>query len=568
MGRGLTLTAKLAIVTTIELVLLFFAVGSYQVSLTRQSYEEAHAYSSSLCAQTADVLEAKLKRIRQAAQTIAYFKNTGEYLQSNSVSQMLEIQPAISSMSQYIIESNEDIVDIILADMDRNLLSYNGLMDSSTLNNLAKVYPGLLSDDKLKPLFTPIMNMKEAGGVYYTYIMPIYSTESYERIGTCVVLCNGRSLLSLLQDMAPPGNNYIINLKYQANNRDMAVVNSTNIPVQPTYFINAIGDLGLYMQSTLDITALPNSNAALRGMLFLFAAIMVCMLSLTVLILYFGFTKPLRQLIRRINRIGRGKHTRLEPIKTAELGSIVETINTMLEELETNTAARMEGQTKLYAAELNTQQARFYALQSQINPHFLYNTLECMRSMGLVYEAPEVVDISVALSAIFRYSIKGSNIVRVREEMDIISQYLKIISIRFGDRFAFHWQVPEELRDLYILKMILQPLVENAVYHGLEPKEGPGMLSISGHIWEGQLLFEVADDGAGMEPAEVEGLHAMLSADPGAIPAGNHRSVGLENIHQRIRLFFGDRYGLTITSEKDRGTTVTVKLPIRTSMEL
>ena len=568
MGRGLTLTAKLAIVTTIELVLLFFAVGSYQVSLTRQSYEEAHAYSSSLCAQTADVLEAKLKRIRQAAQTIAYFKNTGEYLQSNSVSQMLEIQPAISSMSQYIIESNEDIVDIILADMDRNLLSYNGLMDSSTLNNLAKVYPGLLSDDKLKPLFTPIMNMKEAGGVYYTYIMPIYSTESYERIGTCVVLCNGRSLLSLLQDMAPPGNNYIINLKYQANNRDMAVVNSTNIPVQPTYFINAIGDLGLDMQSTLDITALPNSNAALRGMLFLFAAIMVCMLSLTVLILYFGFTKPLRQLIRRINRIGRGKHTRLEPIKTAELGSIVETINTMLEELETNTAARMEGQTKLYAAELNTQQARFYALQSQINPHFLYNTLECMRSMGLVYEAPEVVDISVALSAIFRYSIKGSNIVRVREEMDIISQYLKIISIRFGDRFAFHWQVPEELRDLYILKMILQPLVENAVYHGLEPKEGPGMLSISGHIWEGQLLFEVADDGAGMEPAEVEGLHAMLSADPGAIPAGNHRSVGLENIHQRIRLFFGDRYGLTITSEKDRGTTVTVKLPIRTSMEL
>ncbi len=563
-----SLIFRLVLVTVLELALLFAVLVGYQQSLTRRSRDEAYAYSRSLCTQTADLIENRLLGVRQATLAIAYFRNTEQYLNSSSVSYKLEIQTTIFNLAQYFIDSNADIVDIALVDMDRNLLSYNGLMDVGALNSLARVYPDMLSDTDMKPFFTPILSIRDDGGIYYAFIMPIFSTDTYERVGSCIALCNGRNLRSLLADAAPNENDYIISLRFEDNNREMTVVNSDKAPKSPVYFTNELMDLGMFMQSTLDITALPDTSATLQDTITLFGGLMVFLVALTMVILYFSFTKPLQKLLRHINRIGSGKYTRLESLRTAELNSIVSTINTMLEEIEANNAARLEGQTKLYAAELTIQQARFSALQSQINPHFLYNTLECMRSIGLVYNAREIVDMSVALSAIFRYSIKGSNIVRVREEMDIIAQYLRIISVRFGDRFTFHWEVPEGLQNLYILKMILQPLVENAVYHGLEPKEGPGTLVIRGALQGETLVFEVADDGVGMEPDELEGIHTMLlNADPAQL-AGGRRSIGLENIHQRIRLTCGAAYGLKIESEKDRGTTVQVLLPVRRSEEL
>ncbi|QTH41941.1 sensor histidine kinase [Cohnella sp. LGH] len=207
------------------------------------------------------------------------------------------------------------------------------------------------------------------------------------------------------------------------------------------------------------------------------------------------------------------------------------------------------------------------ALEAQINSHFLYNTLESINSIADVEGVVSITVITKALGDMFRYSIKtDSEQVRLRDELTHVLNYLTIQKMRYGDKLVFEIEIDEHLREEKILKLILQPLVENAIYHGLETKEGPGKITISGRMNDDSLEIDIRDDGSGMTEKQLEQLRRQLKVPPRFTEMGRRDKggIGVSNIHSRIRLYYGEasqEAGIEVDSEPGRGTNVRVRVP-------
>ncbi len=200
--------------------------------------------------------------------------------------------------------------------------------------------------------------------------------------------------------------------------------------------------------------------------------------------------------------------------------------------------------------------SEFETLQSQINPHFLYNTLEVIVWMIENEQPKDASRAVVALSKFFRISLsKGKSIINVENEIEHVRNYLMIQSLRYKNRFEFNIKMSEETRNLSTIKLILQPIVENAIYHGLESLD-EGEITISSYLENDFLYFSVEDNGLGMDEETLEKLRS------GAVTSRKMGSgIGYKNINERIKIYFGDEYGLEVYSELDEGTKVLVKLP-------
>lgn len=202
--------------------------------------------------------------------------------------------------------------------------------------------------------------------------------------------------------------------------------------------------------------------------------------------------------------------------------------------------------------------SEFDTLQSQINPHFLYNTLDIIVWMIENEQKHEAVKVVTALARFFRISLsKGKSIIPVRDELEHVRNYLMIQQMRFKNKFTYRIEPEEGTLDFASLKLMLQPLVENAIYHGMEFMDGDGEIVLTVRLEEGDLWFTIRDNGLGMTKEQVDSLlteNAHVSSRRGS-------GIGVKNVNERIRLYFGERYGLTIESEPDVGTMIRIHLP-------
>ncbi len=197
------------------------------------------------------------------------------------------------------------------------------------------------------------------------------------------------------------------------------------------------------------------------------------------------------------------------------------------------------------------------ALQAQINPHFLYNTLDSVVWMAENGKSEDVITMTVALARLFRISIsKGRNIISVRQELEHAKNYLVIQSIRYKNKFKYEMDAQEEALKCSTIKLILQPIIENSIYHGIEYMPDQGFIKISVSIKDGKLLYKISDNGLGMDK---QTLDSLLS---GNVKSKNGSGVGVKNVHERIQLYYGKEYGLQIESEIEVGTTVYIWLPL------
>lgn len=210
-------------------------------------------------------------------------------------------------------------------------------------------------------------------------------------------------------------------------------------------------------------------------------------------------------------------------------------------------------------------QAQNIALQSQINPHFLYNTLETINwnAMRLTSGENKVSRMIASLSSLLRLSLETpAHLIPIVAELEHVRHYIDLLAIRYKNSFTIVWDIDETLLDCRIPKIMLQPLVENAIYHGIKPKGGQGEIRIAVHRQEdGSLLFEVADDGVGIDTERVRELNAAMTG--GFSEPGDH--IGMKNVNQRIKLTFGEAYGLTIASNPGQGTSARFTIPMVTS---
>lgn len=244
--------------------------------------------------------------------------------------------------------------------------------------------------------------------------------------------------------------------------------------------------------------------------------------------------------------------------RTDEIGTLYNEYNAMVESL--NTAVKQDYQDKLIILD-----AQMKSLEARINSHFLFNTLEAINSIAEIEDNETIATMSLALGNMFRYTLKTqSEIVTVQDEISHVKDYVSIQQIRFDDRFSLKLEIHSEYMEQKVLKLILQPLVENALYHGLNYCTTGDTILIRVQEESHTLLIDVHDNGQGMDQETLDRLQASLSEEASFTELGHRskQSIGLKNIHSRIELYYGQGYGLSITSQPGEWTNVRIKLPI------
>ena len=252
---------------------------------------------------------------------------------------------------------------------------------------------------------------------------------------------------------------------------------------------------------------------------------------------------------------------RITDTEVTELRNLTMQVNNMADQLESMMKKSEQDAKKLRKAELRT-------LQTQINPHFLYNTLDAIVWKAEGGEMDEVIGLTSSLSDFFRISLSsGADWIPLSQEKKHIEGYLKIQQTRYRDIMKYEIDIPEEIGQYYILKLLLQPLVENALYHGIKTKRGGGIIKVSAEEKDGYLNFCVKDTGVGMTEEQLEALRESLKKEKPIVSEGGSGGFGLANVNMRIRLYYNEPEGLKITSSS-KGTEVRFRLPCRTKEEI
>ena len=287
----------------------------------------------------------------------------------------------------------------------------------------------------------------------------------------------------------------------------------------------------------------------------LIIALLTLALSVVVSMIYTNaISKPVMHLQSVMERAGHGDLTvRYDGHSRDEIDELGEGLNSMLKRIEDLLQL-------VYTEQKSKREAELRILQQQIKPHFLYNTLDTILWMAEENEPLQIVEVVTALTRLFRIALsQGQEIISLKDELDHVRSYLIIQKSRYEEKFSFKLNCPEELYPLRVQKMILQPLVENALYHGIKEKDGSGTIQVTVSIHNDKLILSVKDDGIGINKENLnrinEGLFHMDHESDRA-------AFALYNVNDRIRLTYGDLYGIAVNSDKASGTEVIITHPI------
>jgi len=300
-----------------------------------------------------------------------------------------------------------------------------------------------------------------------------------------------------------------------------------------------------------------------RDIFFIYIFLTIVAIFISAVISYIfsrSLYKPISAILKGIAKVEKGDfHSIIEYESKDELGQLANSFNSMVVKTRTLILER-------YEEKLARTDAEFKYLQAQINPHFIYNTLQIISSMAIVHKIPEINDISKDLARIMRYGIpSNSGVVSVKDEITNVSSYLDIQKIRFKDFFNYTITLSEEVYEYSIVKLILQPIVENSIIHGLNMRESGGIVKISVEIVNGLLFIEIWDNGIGISQVDLNTI--MVHINESEEPVDNHRDrnshnhVGLRNINRRIKILYGEESTFEIESIKEQWTNVKLVIP-------
>ncbi|MBI9101790.1 MAG: sensor histidine kinase [Spirochaetales bacterium] len=269
-----------------------------------------------------------------------------------------------------------------------------------------------------------------------------------------------------------------------------------------------------------------------------------------------GITRPVKKLLKVMRTVETGEFERVGKIEASdEIKELAKEYDIMVGRIRELMAANEREHELKRKSDLK-------ALQAQINPHFLYNTLDSIIWMAEMDQSSEVVEMTSALSKLFRISIsKGRELIPIRDELAHVQSYLTIQKMRYRDKFKYLLDIDPELYDFTTLKITLQPLVENSIYHGIKEIDHEGFIKISGWEEGDSIILEVADNGRGMDENQLREMIEGIEIPPEERSRFSKQGMGVSNIHARIRIYFGNEYGLTCKSSPENGTIIQVKIP-------
>jgi two-component system sensor histidine kinase YesM len=415
-------------------------------------------------------------------------------------------------------------------------------------------------------LFAPSKNVFSLGrrifnfsrGVYTGFMLIDCDTKVFERI--CREVNIGKSGYVFIADSSG-------NVLYRSGGSGGIDIRKVMDRIGEQKSVNAIEDFGAHktilVSDTSDYTGwtaigiLPYEEvlqrvAGIKTIFFTLSVLFILLVFAISVLISRSVTRPMRNLQNAMRAFEKGNTDIRVSIRSYnEIGELSHSFNQLMQKINTLLAS-------IKSIEIKKREAELESLKSQINPHFLYNTLESIRMMAVIDENRDIASATEALANLFRYSVRQrKDIVEVRYEIQHAKNYILLQKIRYGDKFDVIYDIDEDILDCKTLKFTLQPIVENAIYHGLEKKKGKGLLIVRAKRVENDLEFEVRDNGAGMQLLQLSRLREHISScsDDGT------QSIGLKNVNERIVLYFGGNYGLTIDSMPGEGTVVKLAIP-------
>mgnify|MGYP001810146611 CR=1 FL=1 len=581
-------------------ILLILFIGVFSFGYTRRITEQrAQLFMETLSRQVEDQTQIISADMKNLARVVGYSAPVQEFLSATIPLDRLEkYQPVKTALLSYQ-SAIRDIYAIALLDTEGRLtdatqsIEYGSLPD---VVNLIESRYGMRKAAFTNPLFTSVFQTKVSSvrtGDVFAYLLPVNSIETYasseRRIGTVLILCSTSRIRSMVENINAGSNSFFLVMDEEesiiAHNNEVMMSQLPQKAARPeepsrknrilaAYHSQSgflvqeqhISSLGWSIVSVVNVGDTDRDLTPVKNIAIIIAFSAVMLLVLIGFMLMRGISGPVSRIVDFLNAYPSASYKeRMKPGSSNEMGQIVGHFNRLMDKMEEVNRAILATQARLYEAELEGKKAQLSALQSQIHPHFLYNTLDCVRSIALVHDLQPIVDISVSMSAIFRYSIKADGDATVREEMEIVRHYIRIIQIRHRERIVVSVDMPDDLLECVIPRMILQPVVENAVYHGLEPKEGNGRMMIRGNVMKEQLLLTIEDDGVGMAPETEARIQLRLRGEGAPEEDEGVRKtsgIGLLNIQRRLRFRYGALSGLTFNTIPTGGTRVLISLPI------
>lgn len=496
--------------------------------------------------------------LNHVATSMAYAPTTYDYFTMDPVARVM-VSEDLSEIFSNTVLLESDIAGIYLYDTSLNQIAAMGKEADN---------PDFVQSLKKQMEFGDIFYLNQAGVPFYTVYFPVYDLNNRQygiQTGMCVMMMRTDNLSGLLEDSQATENTQVFLL--DGNNQIIASRGNNGLEELDRSMMRSTDEFYVKVRSVrMDgwkvVSRIPESemNSSMDdGKKFVTIAYVLAfaLLILLVWFCYKRFVGPLHQVDLFIQKIVDRPEERMEIGREDEIGTVVQSMNHMLDARQKMNQEIQESQRRMYEAEIAKKQLQVLAYRNQINPHFLYNTFECICSMALYYEVDDIAEITMALSKVFRFAVKGENIVSVEEEVSYIREYAKIIDYRFMGKIDVDIEMEDAVKEKRVIKLMLQPLVENAVFHGLEQKLEDGEVNVSIHMHgEDHIMFVVEDNGCGIEPARLVWMRDNLDSRP-----TGQKGIGVANIYQRLKLFYGDDVVFQIESRLGEGTRITIIIP-------
>ena len=496
--------------------------------------------------------------LNHVATSMAYAPTTSDYFTMDPVARVM-VSEDLSEIFSNTVLLESDIAGIYLYDTSLNQIAAMGKAADN---------PDFVQSLKKQMEFGDIFYLNQAGVPFYTVYFPVYDLNNRQygiQTGMCVMMMRTDNLSGLLEDSQATENTQVFLL--DGNNQIIASRGNNGLEELDRSMMRSTDEFYVKVRSVrMDgwkvVSRIPESemNSSMDdGKKFVTIAYVLAfaLLILLVWFCYKRFVGPLHQVDLFIQKIVDRPEERMEIGREDEIGTVVQSLNHMLDARQKMNQEIQESQRRMYEAEIAKKQLQVLAYRNQINPHFLYNTFECICSMALYYEVDDIAEITMALSKVFRFAVKGENIVSVEEEVSYIREYAKIIDYRFMGKIDVDIEMEDAVKEKRVIKLMLQPLVENAVFHGLEQKLEDGEVNVSIHMHgEDHIMFVVEDNGCGIEPARLVWMRDNLDSRP-----TGQKGIGVANIYQRLKLFYGDDVVFQIESRLGEGTRITIIIP-------
>lgn len=559
------------LVLSIIIVFIFLNIITGKL-ISNLLFEKNLQYSRTISQKLVRELEYTNKRMVAASSTLQYESILQKYFKEElDFDTITKVEKSISVLKLYY----DDIFDIALIDDEYINSIY---LERETLNEIVKRAEddrrlkcvGLYEQNYMDKNITTIafdnkvfgMDMGDTYGEYFGDIIIsvdvdtiLKNFEARTVQGISFVILDKYNNFYPINCTKEVGKNIINKIDGNTTKTDMLTDDKSIIIVEE------IKDMDLYIVSNIDKKYTKKDVGYIQLIISIICIIFIIIVCFAFMVIYKNTVKPIHSIGDYLKTIISGNYKKLKEKVIVngnkEIVELADDLNDMIDEINTLTHKLVNTSNNLYQAEIEKKRAEISYLRSQINPHFLYNTLETMKGIAMSNNIVEISTMAQCLGDIFRYSIKGSSEVTLEEEVKMIKAYIDIQMFKFGNKGTVFYNINNETLNIIIPKMIMQPLVENAFVHAIEKNTDDTTLYIGTKIDEHNLIIIIQDDGVGIEPSQLDGIIANLDSEN-----DDSSHVGISNVYRRIRMIYGNEYGVKIESEHGEGTKISIMLPI------